>query len=60
VGLGYQSEWARAHFPARRERNAFFTQAGRLAVPGTRMAQLKSLTPDLSPVALLERLAPPA
>jgi len=61
VGLGYQSEWARAHFPARRERNAFFTQAGRLAVPGhAGMAQLKSLTPDLSPVALLERLAHPA
>ena len=28
-GLGYQSEWARTQLPARRERNAFYTQAGR-------------------------------
>jgi hypothetical protein len=61
LGLGYQSEWARTHFPARRERNAFYTQAGCLAVPGhPGLARLKSLTPDFSPAALLDRLAHPA
>ncbi len=57
LGLGYQSEWARTHFPARRERNAFYTQAGRLVPPGhPGMARLKALTADLSPVELLNRL----
>jgi hypothetical protein len=61
LGLGYQSEWAKVHFPARRERNAFYTQAGRLTPPGQAgMARLKSLTSDLSPVELLDRLAQPA
>ncbi len=61
LGLGYQSEWARMHFPARRERNAFYTQAGRLVTPGRPgMTRLKVLSPDLSPAVLLERLAHPA
>ena len=61
LSLGYQSEWAKVHFPARRERNAFYTQAGRLTPPGQAgMARLKSLTSDLSPVELLDRLAQPA
>jgi len=34
AGLGYQSDWAKHHFPARRERNAFFTRVGKLIVPG--------------------------
>jgi hypothetical protein len=56
--LGYQSEWARAHFPARRERNAFYTQAGRLVTPGRPgMTRLKSLSPELTPAELLDRLA---
>ena len=58
LGLGYQSEWARVHFPARRERNAFYTQAGRLTPPGRAgMTRLRSLTSDLSPVEILDRLA---
>jgi hypothetical protein len=58
VGLGYQSEWAGAHLPTRRERNAFFTQAGRLVAPGRAgMTRLQSLTSDLSPAAVLDRLA---
>ena len=58
LGLGYQSEWARVHFPARRERNAFYTQAGCLTPPGRAgMARLKQLTSDLSPVEILKRLA---
>lgn len=34
LGLGYQSDWAKAHFPTRRERNAFYTQLGRQVEPG--------------------------
>ena len=34
LGLGYQSAWAEAHFPTRRERNAFYTQVGRQIGPG--------------------------
>ena len=61
LGLGYQSEWARTHLAARRERNAFYTRVGRLTPPGQAgMARLKSLTPDLSPVEVLDRLALPA
>jgi hypothetical protein len=58
LGLGYQSEWAKVRFPARRERNTFYTQAGRLTPPGQAgMTRLKSLTSDLSPVEVLDRLA---
>jgi hypothetical protein len=58
LGLGYQSEWARMHFPTRRERNAFYTRVGRLVAPGRLgLARLKSLNPDLSPAELLDRLA---
>lgn len=34
LGLGYQSEWAKTHFPTRRERNAFYTNLGRQVEPG--------------------------
>jgi hypothetical protein len=55
VCLGYQSEWARMHLPTRRQRNAFYTQVGRLVAPGQAgMARLKSLTSDLSPAEVLE------
>jgi hypothetical protein len=61
LGLGYQSGWARVHFPSRRDRNAFYTQAGCLIPPGRAgMAQLKSLTSDLSPFEVLNRLTHPA
>jgi hypothetical protein len=33
LGLGYQSDWAKTHFPARRERNAFYTHLGRQVEP---------------------------
>ena len=29
AGLGYQSDWAKKQLPSRRERNAFYIQAGR-------------------------------
>jgi hypothetical protein len=58
LGLGYQSEWAKTHFPARRERNAFYTRVGCLVAPGRAgLARLKSLSPDHSPAELLDRLA---
>ncbi len=34
LGRGYQSKWASAHFPTRRERNAFYTRLGRQVEPG--------------------------
>jgi len=34
IGLGYLSDWAEHNFPARRERNAFYTKVGRLTPPG--------------------------
>lgn len=61
VCLGYQSEWARMHLPTRRDRNAFYTQAGRLIAPGSaERARLKPLTSDLSPVEVMDRLTQPA
>jgi hypothetical protein len=57
VGLGYQSEWAKAHLLTRRERNAFYTQVGRLVPPGPAgTACLKSLTATLSPAEILSQL----
>ena len=51
LGLGYQSEWARAHLPGRRERNAFYVAVGGLVEPGLdalkRLAKLgASQSPD--------------
>jgi len=57
LGLGYQSEWAKAYLLTRRERNAFYTQVGRLIPPGRAGAgQLKQLTSALSPAEMLRRL----
>jgi len=33
-GLGFASRWAETHFPTRRERNAFYTEAGKRLPPG--------------------------
>ena len=57
LGLGYQSEWAKGYLLTRRERNAFYTQVGRLIPPGqTGAGQLKQLAPTLSPAEMLRRL----
>ena len=57
LGLGYQSEWAKAHLLTRRERNAFYTQMGRLIPPGRAgMGQLGQLPSALSPAEMLRRL----
>jgi len=54
LGLGYQSEWARAHLPTRRERNAFYTAVGRRVPPGeVGLVRLRGLAPGLLPDQLL-------
>jgi hypothetical protein len=58
LGLGYQSEWAKAHLPTRYERNDFYTKVGRLVSPdqaGT--GKLKQFTPAQSPAEVLKRLS---
>jgi hypothetical protein len=55
LGLGYQSEWARAHLPSRRARNAFYTQVGRLVPPGQAgLARLRQLSAVMSPSNILK------
>jgi hypothetical protein len=57
LGLGYQSEWAQAHLPSRRELNGFFTRMGYLVPPGEAgMVQLRQLDPDMPPVEILSKL----
>jgi len=54
LGLGYQSDWARQHLPSRRERNHFYTQAGRLLPPGAASKErLQGLPSSVSPASLL-------
>jgi hypothetical protein len=47
LGRGYQSDWARVYLPTRREGNAFYTELGRRASPGsadaTRLQQLMKI-----------------
>jgi len=55
LGLGYQSDWAKAHLPARRERNAFYQAVGYRVPPGKAgSAKLAGLEPKLTPAAILE------
>jgi hypothetical protein len=56
-GLGYQSGWAQAHLPSRRERNQFYTRVGHLIPPGSDgIASLRELDPGSSPADLLSKL----
>jgi hypothetical protein len=50
-GLGYQSTWAQSHLPGRAERNAFYTEAGKLLPPGK---------PSLDRLARIDESEPPA
>jgi hypothetical protein len=54
VGLGVQSEWAKAHLPTRRARNDFYTQLGRI-VPPTPVGSgpLVDITDAMTPAGVL-------
>jgi hypothetical protein len=53
-GLGYQSAWAAAQLPTRRERNAFYTAAGKAIPPGAPGRQtLALLQKEMSPQEIL-------
>jgi hypothetical protein len=44
LGQGYQSDWARANFPTRGQRNAFYTRLGHQIEPGpSRVEQLSKI-----------------
>jgi hypothetical protein len=56
LGLGYQSDWARAHLPTHRQRIEFYTDLGRRIPPGQAgVAALHRLDPDLSPDEMVSR-----
>ena len=57
LGLGYQSAWAQANLPTRRERNDFYTAVGYRVPPGADgIARLQGLEPIRSRGDLLARL----
>ncbi|MCB0202871.1 MAG: hypothetical protein KDI03_22595, partial [Anaerolineae bacterium] len=54
AGLGYQSRWAQKRLPTRRARNDFYTQVGRLALPGPAgLAALSAINNDTTPEDVL-------
>jgi hypothetical protein len=56
-GRGYQSEWAKANLPTRRERNAFYAELGRSVEPGAeQLARLKRIEAPTAPAKLLKTL----
>jgi hypothetical protein len=57
LGLGYESEWSKACLATRAERNAFYTQLGRLVPPGKQgISVLKALPSNTAPKDILTRL----
>lgn len=57
LGLGYQSAWTQEHLPTRRDRNLFYTRAGRLIPPGQPgLALLQKLDTDATPAKLLKQI----
>jgi hypothetical protein len=57
LGLGYQSPWAKSHWPTRRERNAFYTKVGYLVRPQAQVTLHQVLKPTMSPDEILSTLA---
>jgi hypothetical protein len=54
LGLGYQSQWAQAHLPGRRERSAFYMQLGRRVPPGREaLTKLRQAGVEARPEVLL-------
>jgi hypothetical protein len=57
AGLGYQSEWAQQHLPARAKRNDFYTKVGYAAPPETRkIRRLRDLDSSFEPAEALRFL----
>jgi hypothetical protein len=57
LGLGYQSPWAKAYLPARRQRNDFYTAVGYAVPPGQAgMAQLAGISAEMAPEDILRSL----
>ncbi|MGC9395483.1 MAG: hypothetical protein ACP5J4_11570, partial [Anaerolineae bacterium] len=57
LGLGYQSEWARAHFPTRKMRNDFYTQVGKHLPPGQEtLSNLKATIHTTEPDVILRHI----
>jgi len=51
---GYQSDWAKTHLPARKERNEFYQTLGQLVPPGFKgLLMLKALPAEASPAEML-------
>jgi hypothetical protein len=58
LGLGYQSAWAQAFLPGRRERNEFYAEVGQCLPPGrVGRERLSRIAPDSPPADLLRQLA---
>ena len=54
LGIGYQSAWAKSYLPARRQRNDFYTRAGKLLLPGAAGKRaLSAIQPDMEPARIL-------
>jgi hypothetical protein len=57
LGLGYQSAWAQAFLPSRRQRNEFYTQVGRCLRPGRAgRERLSRMDPNSPPAEVLHQL----
>ncbi|MCJ7518980.1 MAG: hypothetical protein MUO42_04830 [Anaerolineaceae bacterium] len=57
LGIGYQSEWAKAYLPTRAMRNQFYIQVGMAVTPGQDgINKLKKLQPSMNPVDIIKGL----
>jgi hypothetical protein len=57
LGLGYQSAWAQAHLPTRRQRNDFYTRIGYATPPGAAgLALLRQMDSTMTPGDALARM----
>ncbi len=57
LAMGYQSEWASQHLPARKEKNTFYTRVGYLVPAGEEgRAMLREVNKVMSPSEIIEAL----
>ena len=56
AGMGYLSDWATAHFTSAHDKNRFFSRFGKGMSPEM-TAMMESLTPEISPDAILQALS---